>query len=268
MYGYWLYLVPKKKIKIQQILIFYSTIYLLPYYCTHYLARDLFFFKQKEEYTDWLPFLVLGLSSPISSYSLSFPCSLLKNVLFCSLLVSPVHWPYGTRTCHLLIKKNIGQVCVHTHMCMCVSAYADVHSVVVSSVQPQAAGGTEGIEQWAVRVFPLGGSAFLAWKQGLLTPLVIVQLLSPVWLWDPMDVCMPGFPVLHHLRELAQTHVYVMDDAIQPSRPLSPRSPPALSLSQHQGLFQWAGSSATKEAITSQWEACTLQLESNPALHS
>ena len=32
-------------------------------------------------------------------------------------------------------------------------------------------------------------------------------------------------------------------DAIQPSHPLSSPSPPAFSLSQHQGLFQWVGSS-------------------------
>ena len=31
-------------------------------------------------------------------------------------------------------------------------------------------------------------------------------------------------------------------DAIQPSHPLSPPSPPALNLSQHQGLFQWVDS--------------------------
>ena len=31
--------------------------------------------------------------------------------------------------------------------------------------------------------------------------------------------------------------------AIQPSHPLSPPSPPALDLSQHQGLFQWVSSS-------------------------
>ena len=31
---------------------------------------------------------------------------------------------------------------------------------------------------------------------------------------------MPGFPVLHHLLELAQTHVHQVSDTIQPSRPL------------------------------------------------
>ena len=54
-----------------------------------------------------------------------------------------------------------------------------------------------------------------------------VQLLSCVWLWDPMDCSMPGFPVLHHLLELAQTHVHWVGDATQPSYPLSSPSPPA-----------------------------------------
>ena len=31
---------------------------------------------------------------------------------------------------------------------------------------------------------------------------------------------MPGFPVLHHLPELSQTHVHCVSDAIQPSHPL------------------------------------------------
>ena len=48
---------------------------------------------------------------------------------------------------------------------------------------------------------------------------------------------MPGFPVLRHLLEIAQTHVHLVGDATQPSHPLSSPSPPAFSLSQHQGLF-------------------------------
>ena len=58
-----------------------------------------------------------------------------------------------------------------------------------------------------------------------------------------MDCNMPGFSVLHCLPEFVQTHVPWVSDAIQPSHPLSPASPPALNLSQHQGLFQWVGSS-------------------------
>ena len=67
---------------------------------------------------------------------------------------------------------------------------------------------------------------------------VVVQSLIPVWLCKPVGCSTPGFPVLHYLQELAQTHVHWVDDAIQPSHPLSPASPPAFNLSQHQGLFQ------------------------------
>ena len=59
--------------------------------------------------------------------------------------------------------------------------------------------------------------------------------LSRVQLCDPMDCSRPGFPVLHYLLELAQTHVHWVNDVIQPSHPLSPPSPPTLSLFQHQG---------------------------------
>ena len=57
-------------------------------------------------------------------------------------------------------------------------------------------------------------------------------------LCDPMDYSTPGFPVLHHLPELAQIHVHRVSDAIQLSHPLSSPSPPAFNLSQHWGLFQ------------------------------
>ena len=39
---------------------------------------------------------------------------------------------------------------------------------------------------------------------------------------NPMDCSRPGFPVLHHLLEFAQTYVHCVSDAIQPSHPLSP----------------------------------------------
>ena len=56
-------------------------------------------------------------------------------------------------------------------------------------------------------------------------------------LCDPMDYSTPGFPVLHQLTELAQTHVHWVGDAIQPPHPLSYPSPPAFNLSQHQSFF-------------------------------
>ena len=43
-----------------------------------------------------------------------------------------------------------------------------------------------------------------------------------------MNRSTPGFPVLHCLPELAQTHVHCVSDAIQPSHPLLPPSPRAL----------------------------------------
>ena len=65
-----------------------------------------------------------------------------------------------------------------------------------------------------------------------------VQSQSRPTLCDPMDSSMPGFPVHHQPPELAQTQVYQVSDAIQPSHPLLALSPPAFNLSQHQGLFQ------------------------------
>ena len=67
-------------------------------------------------------------------------------------------------------------------------------------------------------------------RVSLLSPLnkyvVVVQSLSHFQLCNPMDCSTPGFPVLHYLPEFAQTHVHWVGDAIQPSHPLSPLSPP------------------------------------------
>ena len=57
-------------------------------------------------------------------------------------------------------------------------------------------------------------------------------------LCDPMNHSTPGLPVHHQLPESTQTHVHRVGDAIKPSHPLLSPSPPALNLSQHQGLFQ------------------------------
>ena len=69
---------------------------------------------------------------------------------------------------------------------------------------------------------------------------VVVQLLSQIWLCDPMDYSTPGFPILHYFPEFAQSHVHWVSDAIQPSHSFLPPFPPSLSLSQHRGLFQWS----------------------------
>ena len=66
---------------------------------------------------------------------------------------------------------------------------------------------------------------------------------SCLTLCDPMDCSTPGLPVHHQLPESTETHVHWVGDAIQPSHPLASPSPPALNLSQHQGLFKWVSSS-------------------------
>ena len=61
---------------------------------------------------------------------------------------------------------------------------------------------------------------------------------SCLTLCDPMNPSTPGLPVHHQLLEFTQTHVHRVNDAIQPSHPLSSPSPPAPNPSQHQSLFQ------------------------------
>ena len=81
----------------------------------------------------------------------------------------------------------------------------------------------------------------------LLAPKVSVQFSSVaqscLTLCNPMNRSAPGLPVHHQLPEFTQTHVHRVSDAIQPSHPLSSPSPPALTLSQHQGLFKQVSSS-------------------------
>ena len=73
------------------------------------------------------------------------------------------------------------------------------------------------------------------------TYIAVIQWLSHVWLFAAPWTS--GSSVLHCLPEFIQIHVHRVGDAIQPSHPLSSPSPPAFSLCQHQGLFQWVGSS-------------------------
>ena len=93
------------------------------------------------------------------------------------------------------------------------------------------------------------------WENGLLWVRLLLRFGSIIqscccsvtkWyttLCDHMDCSTSGFPIIHHLPELAQTLVHWVSDAIQPSHPLSSPSPPAFNLSQHQGFFQWVSCS-------------------------
>ena len=93
-----------------------------------------------------------------------------------------------------------------------------------------------------------GRCTFLKWYEGSFKTLKISISISSVvqscpTLCDPTNCSTPGFPVLHQLPELTQTHVHRVSDAIQLSHPLLSPSLPAFYLSQHQSLFQWIGSS-------------------------
>ena len=65
-----------------------------------------------------------------------------------------------------------------------------------------------------------------------------VQLFVTPW----TTACQASLSITNSWSLLKLMFIWV-GDAIQPSHPLSSPSPPALSLSQHQGLFQWVGSS-------------------------
>ena len=110
------------------------------------------------------------------------------------------------------------------------------------------AGGT-GMQmrnRWAWGIWgppPLLGGAGVARTVVTFTVCCCSVTKSCLTLCDPMDCSISGFPLLHHLLEFVQIHVQWVGDAIQPSRPLSPPSSPALNLFQHQDLFQWTHSS-------------------------
>ena len=91
-------------------------------------------------------------------------------------------------------------------------------------------------------IFCIAGSFFTVWATREAHQFSSVAQSYPT-LWDPMNCSTPGLPVHHQLLEFTQIHVHWIGDAIQLSHPLSSPSPPALNLSQHQGLFKWVSSS-------------------------
>ena len=95
---------------------------------------------------------------------------------------------------------------------------------------------------WATREVPFTVAlVFISSKVHIVQFSSVTQ--SCLTLCDPMNHSTLGLPVHHQLLEATQTHVHWVGDAIQPSHLLSSPSPPALNLSQHQGLFQWISSS-------------------------
>ena len=91
-------------------------------------------------------------------------------------------------------------------------------------------------------------------KAGEVLLIVVVQLLSQrSTICDSTDYT-PGSSALHYLLEFAQTHVHWVSDAFQPCHPLLPPTSPALNTSQHQGLFQWVGTSSHQAAKESPYQ--------------
>ena len=74
-------------------------------------------------------------------------------------------------------------------------------------------------------------------------------------LCDSMDCSTWGFLVFHCFPEFVQTHVHWVSDAIQPFHPLSPPSPLARNLFQHQGLIQWVNSHQVAKVLEFQLES-------------
>ena len=98
---------------------------------------------------------------------------------------------------------------------------------------------------WLSYFWPVDVMDYINWfsnVESTLHQIRSVAQLCPT-LCDPMNRSMPGLPVHHQLPEFTETHVHRVNDAIQPSHPLSSPSPPAPNPSQHQSLFQWVNSS-------------------------
>ena len=83
---------------------------------------------------------------------------------------------------------------------------------------------------------------FFFWK--IAQAVVAVQPLSCVLLFAiPWTAARQSSLFFTISWSLLTRNVHWVGDVIQPSHPLSPTSPSAFSLSQHQGLFQWVSSS-------------------------
>ena len=79
-----------------------------------------------------------------------------------------------------------------------------------------------------------------------IVPVIAVQSLSRVQLFATPWTAACQAPLSFSISQSLLRFMSIesgMSDALQPSHSLSPPSPPALNLSQHQGLFPWVSSS-------------------------
>ena len=93
---------------------------------------------------------------------------------------------------------------------------------------------------------------FLAFSLPLFLPLLCCYSVAK----QPHGLQYTGFPVLYHLLEFVQIHVYWVSDAIQPFHPLSspfllPQSLPASESFPMSQLFAWGGQNTGVSASAS-----------------
>ena len=96
-------------------------------------------------------------------------------------------------------------------------------------------------------------------------------------LCDPMKCSTPDLPVHHQLQESTQSLVHHIDDAIQPSHPLSSPSPPTFNLSLELYVYKHPGASLIAQSVTNlpavqetwvQFLGCEDPMEKEMATHS
>ena len=93
---------------------------------------------------------------------------------------------------------------------------------------------------WDLHIFFLSSYMYIYIYIYISSSNSVTQLCPP--LCNPMNCSTSVLPIHHQLLDSTQTHAHWVGDAIQPSHPLLSPSPPALNLSQHEGLFRWVSS--------------------------
>ena len=148
------------------------------------------------------------------------------------------------------VKEVVSQLCPTLCSPMdCSSPGSSVHGILQARILEQIVIPFSRGSSWPrdqTQASCIAGRFFTIWATRELHPCLFrgfssIQLLSRVWLSNPMDCSRPGF-LVHHQFLLTQTHDHWVSDVIQPSHPLLLPSPPAFNISQHQDLFQWVSS--------------------------
>ena len=168
-----------------------------------------------------------------------FATAAAKSLQLCPTLCDPIDGsPPGPCPCNSP-DKNTGVGCHFLLQCMKVKSESEVAQSCPTLSKPHGLQPTRLLRPWAFSGKSAGVGChcllFSVWESHYWPQFSSVAQSCPI-LCDPMDCSTPGLPVFHCLLELAQTHVHQVNDAIQPSHPLSSPSPPAPNPSQHQSF--------------------------------